>query len=186
MRAQHARPLPATHDARSLLDPPDARWFVAQTLSRSEGRAQAQLQAQEFHTFLPRVERTVRHARKLRTVLSAAFPGYIFVRLDLQRDRWRSVNGTIGVSRLIMARDLPVPAPPGVVETIMGYVDEFGVARFDRDLVEGQAIRIKAGPLADAVGTLVRLDSSGRVRVLLEIMGGAIQASFERSVLEAA
>ena len=167
-------------------EPLGRRWFVAQTIARNEPRAQFQLKAQEFETFLPRVARTVRHARKLRTVLSAAFPGYLFVRLDLQRDRWRSVNGTIGVRRLIMGRDRPTPVPHGVVESIMDYVDGQGIARFDRDLVEGQAVRIKNGPLADAVGRLVRLDGNGRVRVLLEIMGGAVQTSVERSALEAA
>ena len=167
-------------------EPLGRRWFVAQTIARLEPRAQFQLQAQNFETFLPRVARTIRHARKLRTVLSAAFPGYVFVRLDLERDRWRAVNGTIGVSRLIMGRDRPTPVPHGVVESIMGYVDGQGIARFDRDLVEGQAVRIKDGPLAEAVGRLVRLDSNGRVRVMLEIMGGAVQTSVDRSALEAA
>jgi transcription antitermination factor NusG len=160
------------------------RWFVVQTQARCEIRADAQLRAQRFRTFYPRVERTVRHARKMRTTLTAAFPGYLFVQLDLSRERWRSINGTVGVSRLIMGGDLPLPVRHGVVETLMGYVDETGVARFERDLREGQTVRVKAGPLTEAIGKLVRLDGNGRVRVLLEIMG--VQASLERSVLEAA
>ena len=151
-----------------------------------EQRAHAQLRAQGFDAFLPRVARTVRHARKLRTVLSAAFPGYLFVRLDLDRDRWRSVNGTLGVSRLIMGRDLPVPAPEGVVETIFGYVAADGVAHFDRDLLEGQSVRVKSGPLANALGELVGLDANGRVRVLLAIMGGRVETRVARVDLEAA
>ena len=162
------------------------RWYVVQTIVRQEPRANAQLRAQGFEVFLPRVQRTIRHARQLRTVLSAAFPGYLFVRLDLKRDRWRSINGTIGVSRLIMGEDLPIAAPVGVVETIFDYVDQTGVAHFDRDLVEGQAVRIKAGPLANSLGELVRLDANGRVRVLLEIMGGRVEAKVARADLEAA
>jgi len=52
--------------------------------------------------------------------------------------------------------------------------------------MEGQAIRVTSGPLAEAVGELVRLDKSGRVRVLLEIMGGRVLATIERSSLVAA
>lgn len=130
--------------------------------------------------------RTTRHARKLRNVLTAAFPGYLFVSLDVARDRWRSVNGTYGVSRLIMANGMPAPVPHGVVETIMDYVDAAGIAHFDRDLVIGQTVRVKDGPLATAVGELVRLDANGRVRVLLDIMGGKVEASVSRSALEAA
>lgn len=182
---QGVRPAAETAFSKTEFDG-EARWYVAQTIARQETRADMQLRAQEFATFLPRVQRTVRHARKLRTILTPAFPGYVFVRLDVTRCRWRSVNGTIGVSRLIMAHDVPAPVPQGVVETLMDYVDQVGIARFDRDLKIGQAVRIKDGPLAAAVGRLVRLDANGRVRVLLEIMGGQIQATVERSALEAA
>lgn len=159
------------------------RWYVVRTLANREAGARLQLEAQGFRTFLPRVTRTVRHARKLRTVKSPAFPGYLFVALDLSRDRWRSVNGTFGVMSLIMGDDLPIPAPVGVVEALIGYVDETGTCRFDRDLAEGQEIRVVAGPLAQALGELVKLDANGRVRVLLDIMGGKVLTVLERSFL---
>ena len=159
------------------------RWYVARTLPNREGGAKAQLEAQGFRTFLPRVTRTVRHARKLRTVKGPAFPGYIFIILDLGRDRWRSVNGTCGVMAMIMGDERPIPAPKGVVETLIGYVDETGACRFDRDLAEGQEIRVIAGPLADSLGELVKLDANGRVRVLLDIMGGKVLTVIERSCL---
>src|SRR5277367_4580277 len=77
------------------------RWFLVQTQAKREFGAALQLEAQEFRIFLPHVLKTVRHARKTRTIKAAAFPGYLFVALDIRRDRWRSINGTIGVSRLI-------------------------------------------------------------------------------------
>jgi transcription termination/antitermination protein NusG len=36
----------------------------------------------------------------------------------------------------------------------------------------GQKVKVKAGPFADLVGTLDRLDNAGRAKVLLEIMSG--------------
>ena len=81
---------------------------------------------------------------------------------------------------------MSVQVPNGVVETIMDYVDASGVTHFDRDLLVGQTIRIKEGPLAQAMGELVRLDANGRVRVLLDIMGGKVETSVSRSALEAA
>lgn len=162
---------------------PGERWYVVRTRAKREAGAEAQLKAQGFHVFLPRVVRTVRHARKMRTARTPAFPGYLFVALDLQRDRWRSVNGTFGVSELIMGEDAPMPVPKGVVEALIGYVDKSGACRFDRDLAEGQAIRVVAGPFAQALGELVKLDASGRVRVLLDIMGGKVMTLIERSSL---
>jgi transcriptional antiterminator RfaH len=129
------------------------------------------------------MDKTVRHARKLRTIRAPVFPRYLFVVLDLQRDRWRSVNGTFGVAGLIMANQLPQPVPGGVVETLHEWLDESGRLRLDRDLKVGQRIRVSAGPFAAALGTLTRLDDHGRVSVLLEIMGGQVAAQLDASAM---
>jgi transcriptional antiterminator RfaH len=162
------------------------RWYVVQTLAKRETRARLHLTQQNFSVFLPVVARQVRHARKVRTVKTAAFPGYLFVALDLGGDRWRSINGTIGVSRMVMAYASPAPVPAGIVETLLDSRDAGGICRFDRDLAVGQSIRIVSGPFADAMGELIRLDANGRVRVLLEILGGQAPATIDRASLEAA
>jgi transcriptional antiterminator RfaH len=138
--------------------------------------ALAHLQNQNFEVFLPRRRKTRRHARKFDIVLAPFFPGYLFVRLDLSWDQWRSVNGTCGVARIVMHGDAPAPAPIGIVEGLREACDEMGVLRFrDRDGLEvGQTVRILSGVFVDFVGELDRLDETGRVRVLLEIMGGRV------------
>lgn len=130
--------------------------------------------------------KTVRHARQLRTVRDPLFPTYMFVALDIGRERWRVINGTFGVASLIMAGETPEPVPPGVVEQLIDYTDEGGLIRFDRDLREGQSVRVVSGPFSSAIGCLERLDANGRVRVLLDIMGGKVPALLDRGALEAA
>jgi transcription antitermination factor NusG len=153
------------------------RWYLAQTLPHKEGTAQLQLGAQGFRSFLPKRERTVRHARQLKVVSAPLFPRYLFVSLDLGRDRWRSVNGTIGVAGLFMVDERPTPVPIGVVENLIQSADSSGRLRSESDLLPGQKVRLSAGPLAHALGILERLDDQGRVEVLLEIMGGHIRTS---------
>ena len=77
---------------------PGERWFVARVLAHQENWAQFNLHRLGFRNFLPRLRRTVRHARKLRDTLQPLFPGYIFVIIDLSKHRWRSINGTFGVA----------------------------------------------------------------------------------------
>ncbi|MGO4339996.1 transcription termination/antitermination protein NusG [Labrys sp. KB_33_2] len=161
------------------------RWYVAQTRVRSEETARFNLEAQGFEVFLPRTQRTVMHARKRQTVLHALFPGYLFVRLDLERERWRSINGTIGVVQVVTGSSLPLAVPDGVVETILTYVDADGIARLDRDLSQGQTVRVKLGPFTESIGPLMRLDPNERARVLLEIMGRAVEINLPRRALEA-
>jgi transcription antitermination factor NusG len=147
------------------------RWYAVHTLPFAEGRAEAQLRNQQFLTFLPRRQKTIRHARKLSTVIAAFFPRYLFVAMDLSRDRWRSVNGTFGVASLIMAGDLPCPAPHGVVESMLAVADADSVLQLHSNLKVGAPVRLAAGPFAEQLGILDRLDDSGRIRVLLNLFG---------------
>lgn len=181
----HLNTQPWRQDRDALALNETERWYVVHSLPRREAGTEIQLLAQGFRAFLPRMTRTVRHARKLRTIDAPVFPRYLFIVLDLQKDRWRSVNGTFGVASLIMTRDMPEPVPQGVVEQLLEYTDEAGVVRFDRDLREGQSIRVATGPFAQALGRLERLAANGRARVLLDIMGGNVPALLDRSALEA-
>jgi len=159
------------------------RWFLVHTQPKSERKAELHLGAQGFRTHLPQIEKTIRHARQLRTVRAPLFPRYIFLILDLGRDRWLSVRSTIGVSSLFTCEDRPVPVPKGVVEALIARTDEAGLALFDAGLTTGQTVRILSGPFADFVGTLQRLDNAGRVRVLLTMMGTAVPVALHRSAL---
>lgn len=171
--------------ASSPAVPLHRRWHVVRTQPNRERGACAQLEAQGFEAFLPLLARTVRHARKLRLRHAPLFPSYAFVAFDPQRERWRSVNGTFGVSRLVMAGDAPAPAPHGVVEALLAARDASGCVRLDADLAPGQRVEIIAGPFARAIGSLARLDGQGRVTVLLDIMGGRVPAALDRSALRA-
>jgi transcription antitermination factor NusG len=159
------------------------RWFAARTLSYRENCAEFNVNRLGFRTFFPRVRRTVRHARKIRNVLAPLFPGYVFVILDLSRDRWRSINGSIGVASLIMGGDKPIPVPRGVVEALIAAREKSEIVRLDQDLEVGQKVRILSGPFAHALCRLEQLDDRGRVCVLLEIMGGQVAAYLDRSAL---
>ena len=162
---------------------PSERWFVARVLAHQENRAQLNLYRLGFRSFMPRLRRTVRHARRLRDTLQPLFPGYIFVIIDLSKDRWRSINGTFGVASLIMGAEQPTPVPPHVVEALVASCESCGAVRLDDGLEIGQNVRILSGPFADALCRLAHLDDRGRVRVLLEIMGMEVAVQLDRSAI---
>src|SRR5262249_41190581 len=145
-------------DARSVGLKQNERWFLVYTQPKSERKAEMHLGAQGFRTHLPTIQKTIRHARQLRTVRAPLFPRYLFLILDPQRDRWLSVQSTVGVSSLFTCDDRPIPVPEGVVETLIENTDEANLTLFTRGLVAGQSVRILTGPFADFVGTLERLD----------------------------
>jgi transcriptional antiterminator RfaH len=170
------------HSQGSLTLEGNERWYLVHTHPHGERRAQLHLGAQGFRTHFSTIERTIRHARQLRTVRAPLFPRYIFLILDLGRDRWLSVGGTVAVSSLYTCNDRPVPVPEGIVETLIANTDEANLALFS-SLKTGQSVRILSGPFANFVGKLERLDAAGRVRVLLEMMGTAVPVALRRSAI---
>lgn len=163
-----------------------ARWYVVHTQPSAEGRAIAHLERQAFTVFCPRYRKVVRHARKTASVLLPLFPSYLFVCLDLSRDRWRSINGTRGVARLIAHGDVPQPVLPGVVEALRSRASADGAMNWVPSLRVGQAVRIAEGPFADLVGTLERLGAAGRVSMLLGLFGRSVPVRLDGEVLDPA
>lgn len=147
------------------------RWCVVQSQPHREALATDHLERQGYRVCLPRIARTVRHARRTRRVLRPLFPRYFFVAIDPDRDLWRAVRGTIGVSALVMAGERPCPLPAGVVEAFVAAADGAGGVDFRDRLVPGAQVRFLTGPFADRLGRLVTMDDTERVGVLLEILG---------------
>jgi transcription antitermination factor NusG len=162
---------------------PQERWYVARTLAQRELQAVKQLTNQGYRVFLPLHLKNRRHARKVETISAPLFSRYIFTILDRTRDRWRSINGTLGVDRLLMCGGEPQPVPPGLVEDLILAADADGTVHFDFPLHEGQIIKVTAGPFADLIGRLERLDDKGRVSVLLELLGGTVRVALPHTMV---
>ncbi|MER8680411.1 transcription termination/antitermination NusG family protein [Mesorhizobium sp. M1405] len=153
---------------------PATRWYAAGVFPGKEHVAERHLRIQGFHSFVPRCEKTVRHARRLETRAAAYFPGYMFIALNPGLQRWRSINGTFGVRSLVMQGDRPLPVPLGLVERFIALTGKDGLLDFSGGLAAGASVRILSGPFAEMIGRLDRLEPSGRARVLVALMNGEI------------
>lgn len=182
MKAQLA-PRPVSDPSSWLPLTGNERWYVVRTLPQRERLAVQQLVNQDYRVFLPLHLKTRRHARNVETISVPLFPRYLFTVLDLTRDRWRSINGTFGVERLLMCAREPQVVPHGLVESLVGASDDDGTVHFDASLREGQSVKVVAGPFAELIGRLERVDSSRRVSVLLELLGGSVRVAIPRRFL---
>lgn len=147
-------------------------WYVAETQTRGEAKAQRHLERQGFASFCPRFHKLRRHARRVDHVLMPVFPGYLFVRFDRQRDPWHAINGTLGVKRLVGVQNcrpqsMPEPAMEALISRCSGDV----ISGLFSTLEPGQLVRMVAGPFANLLAQVEELDDQGRVRVLLDILG---------------
>lgn len=166
---------------------PAPRWYVVLAQPGNELLALRNLHRQGYEAFLPQhwvTRQRPRSRRGLDTRLRPVFPRYLFVSLDLGRQQWRSVNGSYGVSRLISFGDRPAPMPAGIAETMLESIGEDGALVFEQALAPGQQVRLLHGPFASQLGVLERLDDNGRVRLLLDLLGGKVVVSVMRDQIE--
>lgn len=164
------------------------RWYAAYTQPQTEARAAQQLRNQGFAVFLPLCRRLRRHARRSETVLRPLFPRYLFVALDAEHQRWRSVNGTRGIVHLVCQGDRPAAVPAGVVEALQARADGTGAVPLDVLAVfeRGQRLEITEGPFAGLVGRYDSLTADQRVILLLELLGRSVEVAVPLMHVDAA
>ena len=93
---------------------PRKRRHMVHLLPHRELQAPSRLKVRGFRTVLPRRRKAALHARRLITVSVRILPDCLFVTVGLQRDRCRSVKGTISLTSLVMGEEYPIPVPvPG-------------------------------------------------------------------------
>lgn len=155
-------------------------WYAVALQPHADALAKAHLERQGFSIFAPTLLRTVRHARQFISKAAPLFPGYLFVRIDVDRARWRSINGTRGVRGLVSTADGPIPVPKRAMNELL-WASEVG-----EPLEAGAALEIVSGPFAGLTARLQRLDGASRVAVLMELIGGRLSVSLPRASVRAA
>ena len=164
------------------------RWYVAYTRARAEGQTAGHLRRQGFEAYVPLFRKLRRHARASEVVAAPLFPRYVFVALDLTVDRWRSVNGTVGVCRLVCHGEWPAPVPQGVVAALRAREDGKRcvslacLALFDR----GARLRVLDGKFTGHTGVYERMTDGERIVLLFDMLGHEVEVSLPIHAVEAA
>lgn len=153
------------------------RWYVIHTLPRGEEIAMQHLQQQGYEAFLPRFHKTRRHARKVEVVIAPLFPRYMFVKLDLETDRFLPINSTRGVAYVVRQKGTPMPVPVGVIEELMLRADVKEVVPLSSlELFNtGATLEILEGAFAGQTGTFEKMSDSERVQLLLNVLGREVK-----------
>lgn len=164
------------------------QWYVVQTRPHSENKAAAHLQRQGFNIYVPRYLKRRRHARRVETVAAPLFPGYLFVAIDLAVQRWRSIQSTVGVARLVCNGELPAEVPPGVIASLQSGEDDRGFVQLERTppFRSGDKIRVLEGVFAACLGLFQGVTDGQRVAILIDMLGRKVRVVLDADTVEAA
>ena len=146
-------------------------WYALRTKARKEDVVWQQLLTQGIEHYYPRVR--VHPVNPRARKIKPYFPGYLFVRVDLDekgRSAFQWMPHSLG---LVSFGGEPARIPDNVMHEMKQRVQEIAEAGgeiFD-GLKPGDPVRIQAGPFAGYEAIFdTRLDGRERVRVLLQFI----------------
>lgn len=161
-------------------------WYCVKTQPKREQIAAGQLDRLEgVEVFAPRIRFKRRTPRGKVWFEESLFPGYIFARFE--ETMQRAVSGAIGVRGLVKFAGACATVPQAVVDVIRAETPEAGpvVIPDEPDVKEGDEAVVAEGSMMGLKAVITRVMPGGeRVKVLLEMMGTAVEAEMPVSTLE--
>lgn len=155
------------------------QWIVVQTHPRRERVVQDNLARQHFASYCPMLQVTTRHARRTQRALRPLFPNYVFVSLDTQIRPWRPILSTLGVRSVVLAGEKPSHLPNGFVEALRTREIDGAIARPVAPYRVGQAVWVADGPFDGMLATIVDLEASERLVVLIGLLNREVRLSID-------
>ena len=139
--------------------------------AKSHRLAERNLHRQGFETFLPMQKITRRKASRFVSDLKPLFPGYMFVSVNSELVPLRTINSTIGVSKLVSFKGKPKSLPLQLISGLMLRCDASGTLLPPKSLNEGDSVEMLTGPFANFIATVDTIDAEQRIWVLMDFMG---------------
>jgi transcriptional antiterminator RfaH len=146
------------------------RWYVIQTHSKQEGRAESNLRSWGVKTFLPKYKARRRSRFKSETsyTIRPLFPGYIFARLDAH-NMFHKIRYTRGVRGFVSMGHNPVPVDDAIITMIISRADGDCVVELEDEIKSGDEVIVSGSAFSGFVAVFDRrMKDSERVVVLLK------------------
>jgi transcription antitermination factor NusG len=144
------------------------RWYAAYTRSNHEKRVAEQLDLRNIEQLLP-LYSSIRQWKDRRVrLMRPLFPGYVFVRMSLQRRL--QVLEVPGIASLVGFGSQPVCMPEEDIQFLRRCMNYEGNIEPHPYTAVGSRVRVKGGPLAGLKGVVVQLKNRTRLVVSFDLI----------------
>ncbi len=146
-------------------------WYVLHTRSRFENVVRDALAKKSLDVYLPKVRvRSKRRDRKL-LIQVPLFPGYVFVRTDLNPYEHIEILKTAGAVRLIGNNDGPVHVEHNTIDLLKVMVEGPSPVTTGIKFKRGDRVIVVSGPLTGVIGVFYRYRGTDRIVVQIQALG---------------
>ena len=166
-----------------LFDLPPERypWWVVHVRSRQEKLLARECRSRGVPFYLPLREQKLVRAGRRRTSWLPLFPGYVFIRGDLEHERLEALRTNLCVKVLEVLDQESIAADLAQVRRLQ----ESGLPLVAHpELTKGSLVRIAWGAFAGMTGRIARLRGKDRFVVAVRFIHRSVSVEVDRDALE--
>ncbi len=168
----------------------DKKWYVIHTQTGSEEKAKAGLQSKMETTALkeyvaeivvPTEQVSEIRGGKKRITERKFFPGYLLIKMEMNKDSWYMVKSTPGITGFIGPGRKPTSIAEEEVNSILRRTEDTETKPTPKIIFDiGESIRISQGPFANFNGQVMEVyPDRGKLKVSVSIFGRATLVEME-------
>lgn len=146
-------------------------WYVLHTKSRFENVVDEGLQRKTLEAFLPKITVPSRRKDRKKMIRVPLFPGYVFVRTDLNPYEHLEIVKTVGAVKLVGDRQGPISVPEENIQSLKIMVTTEQPIATGTLFRKGDRVLVVHGPFAGVVGIFDAYRGQNRIIVHIEALG---------------
>jgi transcription termination/antitermination protein NusG len=167
----------ADHERVVIPEVQSAPWFAIRVRPNYEKPVAAALRGKGFQEFLPLIRSKRQWSDRVKIMDLPLFPGYLFCRLNL--DSRLPLMTTPGFLYLVGVGKNPEPVDDAEIEGIQAVLRSGLTITPWPNLVVGQRVRLKQGPLRGLEGVLTRIANRHRIYVSVTLLQRSISVEVD-------
>jgi len=153
-------------------------WYVIRVRSQSERLVQVGLHRKNFEVLNPTYQALSIRKDRTKVLSKPIFKGYMFFRALLDSERHLEILKTPGVVEILRNRKGPTPVPDQQVENVRILEKHVGDCFHGTDLVVGDAVIVRDGPLTGLRGLIDRMNRK-KLYIHVDAIPGSIMIEVE-------
>lgn len=166
------------------------KWYVVHTQTGSEEKAKAGLESKISTTNLksfvdeivvPTEQVSEIRSGKKRITARKIFPGYILIKMDMNKESWYLIKTTPGITGFIGPGNKPAPISEDEVKSILQRTEDTETKPTPKITFDvGESMRIAQGPFANFNGQVMEVyPDRGKLKVSVSIFGRSTLVELE-------
>ena len=160
------------------------KWYAIHSRSRHEDVVLNGLKKKLIEAFLPKMQVMSRRTDRRKTIMVPIFPGYVFVRSDLNLYQYWDILKTHGVVRILGIQGKPVPVKDQEIASLMTLDGTDRTVRNQAYMKKGDRVMIMEGPLKGLTGFYLKHKDKVKVVISIELLQRSLAVEVDDLILD--